>query len=355
MSHRLEDYNFEFPSELVAQEPLRERDASRMMVLSPQAEEIHHGKFKDLPDQLRDGDLLVVNDTSVIPARLFAQKESGGKVEVFLLRSLEGLVWHALVSPARGLRAGTFLQILLGREEKMPGWTLEVLGSKGEGFRVRFPGQQVLENILKKAGEMPLPPYIKRKVPRLEDKSDYQTLFASQPGAVAAPTAGLHFTPALREHLLQRGIDLATVTLHVGGGTFLPIRTQDIREHSMHEEWYRIGEATLDKIESCKKRGGRVVAVGTTTLRALESYAQTGKSQAWTNLFISPGFEFQAVDLLLTNFHQPQSTLFILVSALAGRQFMMRAYEEAMERAYRLFSYGDCMLIRAKTRWGIKK
>jgi S-adenosylmethionine:tRNA ribosyltransferase-isomerase len=346
MSKQLNDYDYVFPPELVAQAPLPKRDASRMMVLSRQEGKIEHSQFQNLPEFLGPKDLVVANDTSVLACRLFAQKPTGGKVEVFLLRPTNDLEWAAFLSPARGLSEGMRLQ-LYSREQHRPlGREVTVCSLKSEDFRVAFDSAALQREVLASYGEMPLPPYIERSAPRDEDRDRYQTLFAKSPGAVAAPTAGLHFTDSVLHSLKERGVQWTTLTLHVGAGTFLPVKTENIEEHPMHAEWYQIPQATIDAVQECKKRGGRVLAVGTTALRALESWAQTQQSAGWTKLFVRPGFQFQVVDLLLTNFHQPKSTLLMLVSALAGREFIFDSYAAALREGYRLFSYGDCMLIK---------
>lgn len=345
MSEKLTDYQYEYPEELVAQEPLAKRDASRMMVLSSQRKTIRHSCFADLPEFMSEGDLLVVNDTSVMPSRLWAQKPTGGKVEFLLIRSTGPLEWTVLLSPARGLKEGMELELFSREKDSALPIKITVTSLDPDDFRVCFPTEEAQHQALSHYGEMPLPPYIKREGPLEKDRERYQTIYAQRTGAVAAPTAGLHFTEKMRGMLRERGVHWSSVTLHVGPGTFLPVKTEDIENHVMHEEWYEIPEDTLNAIEECKSKGKRVVAVGTTTLRALESWAMTQKTQGWTNLFIRPGFHFQTVDSLLTNFHQPQSTLLILVAALAGRDFILNAYGEAISQCYRLFSYGDCMLV----------
>ncbi len=361
MSKLLSDYDYTFPPELVAQEPLPERDASRMMVVSRSDQRILHSQFRKFPEFLHPGDLVVVNDTSVLACRLFAQKPTGGKVEVFLLKEETGKrgdgetgrrrngetekEWAVFFSPVRGLREGMRLKIF-SREKNIPSSDEIIVTSlRPDDFRISFDDENAQNQILSEYGEMPLPPYIERSAPRSEDRERYQTAFAKNPGAVAAPTAGLHFTPAMRQALQTKGVAWATVTLHVGPGTFLPVKTENIEGHRMHSEFYEIPSATLDAIQSCRAQGGKILAVGTTSLRALESWALTGKASAWTDLFIRPRFSFQVVDQLLTNFHQPKSTLLMLVSAFASRELIHKAYREAIDRSYRLFSYGDCMLI----------
>lgn len=345
MTENIRDYDYSFPEELVAQEPPAERGASRMMVLRRAAGGVEHARFAELPRYLRPGDLVVANDTSVLACRLFARKPTGGKVEVFLLRSTGSLEWSVFLSPARGLTEGQRLPLFSRSGEAGPGIAVQLVSLQEGEFRVRFDSEADERLAFERLGEMPLPPYIARSAPRAADRERYQTVFARRAGAVAAPTAGLHFTAAMRERLREAGAEWATITLHVGAGTFLPVKTDNIAEHKMHAEHYEISEETLAALRRCRERGGRVLAVGTTSLRALESWALTGRTAGETELFVRPGFEFRCVDLLLTNFHQPKSTLLMLVSALAGREFILRAYREAIEREYRLFSYGDCMLI----------
>lgn len=345
MNEQLKDYDYSFPEALVAQEPLAERGASRMMILSRGNEAIRHSHFRDLPECLSSGDLVIANDTSVLSCRLYARKLTGGKVEIFLLRRQAPLEWSVFLSPARGLKEGERLPLFLREGEVLHAVNVTIVSLQHDDFRVRFASSGDERSALEDFGEMPLPPYIERAAPRAEDRQRYQTVFARNPGAVAAPTAGLHFTAGMRAKLSERGVHWATVTLHVGAGTFLPVKTEKIEEHRMHQEYYEISKETLAEVRACRERGGKIMAVGTTSLRALESWALTGKEVGETELFIRPGFRFQVVDRLLTNFHQPKSTLLMLVSALAGRGFILRAYREAIAKEYRLFSYGDCMLI----------
>lgn len=345
MTENIRDYDYFFPEALVAQEPPAERGASRMMVLRRAAQGVEHARFAELPRYLGPGDLVVANDTSVLACRLFARKPTGGKVEVFLLRATGPMEWSVFLSPARGLAEGQRLPLFSRASEAGSGMAVTLASLKDGEFRVRFDSEEDERLAFERLGEMPLPPYIARTAPRPADRERYQTVFARRAGAVAAPTAGLHFTEAMRERLREAGAEWATVTLHVGAGTFLPVKTEKIAEHKMHAEYYEIPQETLAALGRCRERGGRVLAVGTTSLRALESWALTGRTAGETELFVRPGFEFRCVDLLLTNFHQPKSTLLMLVSALAGREFILSAYREAIEREYRLFSYGDCMLI----------
>ncbi|HKX12776.1 MAG TPA: tRNA preQ1(34) S-adenosylmethionine ribosyltransferase-isomerase QueA [bacterium] len=345
MADLLSDYDYVFPATAVAQEPLSERAASRLLRLGRSRGDVHHARFADLPNLLQAGDLLVANDTSVLASRLYARKPSGGRVEVFLIRPLGGCEWEVFLSPARSLKEGMGLQIISRPNENILGPELRIAAMGTSGFRVQFRSAEEEQLALSEFGEMPLPPYISRELPRDSDRERYQTVFAENPGAVAAPTAGLHFNDGILADLAAKNIALAKLTLHVGPGTFLPVKTERIEDHLMHAEFYSIPEATRAAVSDCQKRGGRVIAVGTTSLRAIESWAQSGESEGQTRLFIRPGFEFRKVDGLLTNFHQPKSTLLMLVSALAGRENILRAYREAIAAGYRLFSYGDCMLI----------
>ncbi|HKY64325.1 MAG TPA: tRNA preQ1(34) S-adenosylmethionine ribosyltransferase-isomerase QueA [bacterium] len=345
MSEFLNDYDYVFPPAAVAQEPPAERSASRLLQLGRRSGEIGHRRFVELPELLQTGDLLVANDTAVLASRLYARKPSGGRVEVFLIRPRGDGEWEVFLSPARGLKEGTSLQVLSRSEAEARGPELSIAAVGPEGFRVKFRNGEEERRALSEFGEMPLPPYIARELPRASDRERYQTVFAAAPGAVAAPTAGLHFNEAVLAALARKQIALAQLTLHVGPGTFLPVKTQRVEDHVMHAEFYSIPEATQAAVEDCRKRGGRVIAVGTTSLRALETWALSGKSEGETRLFVRPGFDFRRIDGLLTNFHQPKSTLLMLVSALAGRENILRAYREAIEAGYRLFSYGDCMLI----------
>jgi S-adenosylmethionine:tRNA ribosyltransferase-isomerase len=319
-----------------------------MMVLSPADGEILHRRFTDLPGFLRPGDLVIVNDTAVMSCRLFARKPTGGQVEIFLLKTLGSLEWGCWFSPARGLKEGERLTLFSRNGKKQNGPEVSIVSLSPDNFRVRFFSSGEEREALEQFSEMPLPPYIDRPAPREEDRERYQTIFARQPGAVAAPTAGLHFTETTRKSLAEKGVEWAALTLHVGPGTFLPVKTQKVDEHVMHSEFFEIPPETRDAVRACQERKGKVLAVGTTALRALETWGLSGETRGWTDLYIRPGFQFKVVDRLLTNFHQPRSTLLILVSALAGREFILSAYQEAIRERYRLFSYGDCMLILAK-------
>ncbi|HVM32048.1 MAG TPA: tRNA preQ1(34) S-adenosylmethionine ribosyltransferase-isomerase QueA [bacterium] len=337
-------FHYALPAQLVAQRPLAQRDASRMLVLDRKTGRLAHSRVKDLPQWLLPGDLLVRNETKVIPARLFAVKpETRARIEVFLLRrtGAGNAEWEALLSPAKRIKGPLTLQI-------QPRGQLEVLENLGTGhFLVRFSKTGPFQAFLKSAGHIPLPPYIKRQ-DETADWSRYQTLFAKKEGSVAAPTAGLHFTPELFKALKGRGVQTAPVTLHVGLGTFLGVTAADTEDHVMHPEVFEVPAATAKAVEGTRRGGGRVVALGTTVARTLESawtpeglQAQKGE----TRLFITPGYEFKGVDALFTNFHQPESTLLMMVSAFAGRERVLAAYEEAIREKYRFFSYGDAMLI----------
>jgi S-adenosylmethionine:tRNA ribosyltransferase-isomerase len=341
----LELFDYELPPELVAQAPVSPRDASRLLVLPRRAGPASHRRFRELPELLAPGDLLVVNRTRVIPARLHLTREGGGKAELLLLRPVgEPLPlarrWVAIGKPGRALRPGRVLTAADGTR-------VEVVEKRTDELEVATDGP--LFALLERQGELPLPPYIRReRGPSAADGEDYQTVFAREPGAVAAPTASLHFTPAVLAALAARGVGLAELVLHVGAGTFLPVRDEhaaDVRAHRMHEEHYAIPPETLAAVAVARERGGRVVAVGTTAARALETWAQTGEAAGASRLFIYPGFDFRAVDALLTNFHLPRSTLLMLVSAFAGRERILAAYAEAVRERYRFFSYGDAMLL----------
>jgi len=333
------EFDYELPRELIAQEPLPERDASRLLVLPRERGEPEHRMVRELPALLRSGDVLVVNDARVIPARVRGRKEgTGGKVELLLVEPLGGADWLALSQSSKPLRAGATVEA--------HGAPLQVVEARGEGeLVVRLPAQgEALWRYLEEAGEMPLPPYIERPA-RPDDRERYQTIFARERGAVAAPTAGLHFTPRLLEDLRGKGVQIAQITLHVGPGTFLPVRARRVEDHRMHRERYHVPAATAEVVNAAR---GRVVAVGTTALRTLEA-AHDGTSlragPGSTDLFIAPGYRFRAVQGLFTNFHLPRSTLLMLVSAFAGLRRVRAAYGEAIARRYRLFSYGDAMLI----------
>jgi S-adenosylmethionine:tRNA ribosyltransferase-isomerase len=346
---RTADFDYALPEQLIAQRPLRRRDGCRLMVLDRRTGAVEHRTFHDLPNEVRPGDLLVFNDTKVLPARLFCRKTSGGKVELLFVEPLGPRTWKALVKPGRGLRAGALLYVngerdsgTLRVDEAAPDGGRVVSLPEGERFRS-------ITGLLEKHGRVPLPPYIRR--PDIDsDREDYQTVYAREPGAVAAPTAGLHFTPRLLAALQKRGAGLAFLTLHVGAGTFLPVKVDDPREHSMHEEEYELPEETAAAIMRTAGRGGRVIAVGTTVARVLEHCARLSgtlsASRGRTSLMILPPYEFRIADGLVTNFHLPKSTLLMLVSAFASRESVLAAYAEAVREHYRFFSYGDAMFIR---------
>jgi len=337
-----QDFYFELPEELIAQDPLEDRSGSRLLVVDKETGEVSHHIFKEIIDCLEPGDCLVLNDTKVIPARLIGAKEdTGGKIEVLLLKRREDNIWETLVKPGRKAKCGARISFGDGM------LTGEVVGITEEGNRlIRFEYEGIFEEILDRLGQMPLPPYITHQ---LEDRNRYQTVYAKHTGSAAAPTAGLHFTPELLKAIEEKGVDIAEVTLHVGLGTFRPVKTEDILEHHMHSEYYRIEEEAAEKINRAKEKGNRVICVGTTSCRTIESAAdEKGRLRAcsgWTDIFIYPGYRFRVLDCLITNFHLPESTLIMLVSALAGREHVLEAYEEAVRNRYRFFSFGDAMLV----------
>lgn len=340
---KVKDFNFQLPQELIAQDPLEDRSASRLLILNKETGKIQHESFKNIVQYLSPNDCLVLNNTKVIPARLIGAKEkTGGKVELLLLERKEKDIWEVMVKPGKKARPGD--KIIFG-----DGLLKATIQSVVEGGNrhVRFEYQGVFEQVLDQLGEMPLPPYITHQ---LEDKERYQTVYAKYEGSAAAPTAGLHFTQELLEQIQEKGVQIAYVTLHVGLGTFRPVKADDIEQHQMHAEYYWIDPQEAKKINEVKAKGGRVIAVGTTSSRTLESCADTNgmvKAQkGWTDIFIYPGYSFKVVDALITNFHLPESTLIMLVSALAGRENVMRAYQEAVDQKYRFFSFGDAMFIQ---------
>lgn len=336
------DFYFELPEEQIAQDPLTERSASRLMVLHRKTGTIEHRKFTDIVEYLRPGDCLVRNNTKVIPARLFGTREdTGGVIEFLLLKRHEDDVWETLVKPGKKARTG--VKVVFG-EGELRG---EIVGVQEDGNRrIRFSYEGIFEEILDRLGQMPLPPYITHK---LEDKNRYQTVYARYDGSAAAPTAGLHFTEELFRELEEKGVAVANVTLHVGLGTFRPVKVEDVTEHHMHSEHYFIEPEEAEKINRAKKNGGRIICVGTTSCRTIESAADGDgvlrAAEENTEIFIYPGYRFQIMDELITNFHLPESTLLMLVSALAGKEFVLRAYEEAVREGYRFFSFGDAMYI----------
>ncbi|MUV15395.1 tRNA preQ1(34) S-adenosylmethionine ribosyltransferase-isomerase QueA [Noviluteimonas gilva] len=334
------DFHYDLPQALIAQAPLPERSASRLLVVEPAPAPLADRGVRDLPDLLRAGDLLVFNDTRVIPARLFGQKASGGRVEILIERLLPGDEARAQVGASKSPKPGSRIALDAGGEA-------EVLGREGEFYRLRFHVDGPFADWLQHAGRLPLPPYIHRDADAADD-ARYQTVFAKETGAVAAPTAGLHFDGALLDALRAKGIDFGHVTLHVGAGTFQPVRVDDLSEHRMHSEWLNVGAALIDQVNATRARGGRVIAVGTTVVRALESALVDGALQPFageTSIFILPGYRIRSVDALLTNFHLPESTLLMLVSAFAGKARIFEAYAHAIAQGYRFFSYGDAMLL----------
>lgn len=338
----LHDFYYELPQELIAQDPLEDRSGSRLLVLDRETGKTEHHRFRDIVGWLNPGDCLVVNDTKVIPARLIGSRaETGAKIEVLLLKRQEGDVWETLVKPGKKAKPGT--KILFG-DGLLTGEVLEVVEDGNR--RIRFQYEGIFEEILDQLGQMPLPPYITHQ---LKDKNRYQTVYAKHDGSAAAPTAGLHFTPELLQTIRDKGVQIAHVTLHVGLGTFRPVKVENILDHHMHSEFYVVEEEQARLINETKKRGGRVIAVGTTSCRTLESAAgQDGilkPGSGWTDIFIYPGYEFRLIDCLITNFHLPESTLLMLVCALAGRDRILAAYEEAVKERYRFFSFGDAMFI----------
>ena len=340
----LADYDYDLPPDRIAQHPVEPRDSSRLLVLHREDGRITHRIFRDIGEELRAGDLLVINDTRVLPARLHGRRETGGRVELLLLSRQDGGRWEALARPARRLRPGANVHLLTVAGDES-GIAVRVIERRDNGHVVVDVSPDV-ESLLADFGEMPLPPYIHE---RLEDAERYQTVFATYPGSAAAPTAGLHFTPELLARLEAGGVGVARVTLHVGAGTFVPVKVEDARQHQMHAEWYHVPAATLAAIRATRGTGGRVIAVGTTSCRTLEAIADHLDSRedlvGWTDLFIMPGFRFRVVNGLVTNFHLPKSTLLLLVSAFAGRDHVLRAYREAIDLGYRFYSFGDAMLI----------
>lgn len=336
------DFYYELPKELIAQDPLEDRSSSRLLVLHKETGELEHRSFRDIAEYLSPGDCLVLNNTKVIPARLFGEREgTKGKVEILLLKRKEKDVWETLVKPGKKARPGE--RILFGGGLL----TGEVLEIAEEGNRlIQFTYQGIFEEVLDQLGQMPLPPYITHQ---LQDKNRYQTVYAKYDGSAAAPTAGLHFTPELLEEIRQKGVSIAEVTLHVGLGTFRPVKAEHIADHHMHSEFYQIGEEAAQVINATKAEGSRVICVGTTSCRTVESAADkqgvVKAGSGWTEIFIYPGYRFNVLDGLVTNFHLPESTLVMLVSALAGREQILKAYEEAIKERYRFFSFGDAMLI----------
>lgn len=338
-----EDFYFELPEELIAQDPLEDRSGSRLLVLDKETGKTEHHIFKEIVNYLEEGDCLVINDTKVLPARLIGSKVgTDAKIEVLLLKRRENDVWETLVKPGKKAKVGTKIRFGEGLLEG------EVIDIVDEGNRlIQFHYEGIFEEVLDQLGQMPLPPYITHQ---LEDKNRYQTVYAKHTGSAAAPTAGLHFTEELLDEIAKKNVKIARVTLHVGLGTFRPVKVDNILEHHMHSEFYQIDEEAARKINETKEQGHRVICVGTTSCRTVESAAdENGRLQAtsgWTDIFIYPGYQFKILDCLITNFHLPESTLIMLVSALAGRENVLAAYEEAVRERYRFFSFGDAMFIR---------
>ena len=337
------DFYFDLPEELIAQVPILDRSSSKLMVLDKETGEISHKIFKDIIDYLNPGDCLVLNNTRVIPARLIGSKEgTGGKIEFLLLKRNEDDTWETLVKPGKRAKIGTRFSFGEGK------LIAEVVGMGDDGARiVKFEYEGIFEELLDELGNMPLPPYITE---RLEERERYQTVYSKHNGSAAAPTAGLHFTDELLEKIKEKGVDLAFVTLHVGLGTFRPVKVDDVLEHDMHSEYYMVTQEAADKINRAKENGHRVITVGTTSTRTIESVADENgrmkEASGWTKIFIYPGYKFKVVDNLITNFHLPESTLIMLVSALAGKENVLNAYKCAVENKYRFFSFGDAMFIK---------
>jgi len=337
---RRQDFHFDLPEELIAQFPTKERAASRLLQLDIADQSLHDRAFRDLPSLLRPNDLLVFNNTRVIPARLFAHKETGGKLEILVERIINEHEVLAHVRASKSPKTGS--QIILENDT-----TVTMLGREGDLFHLRFESESGVLPVLDAIGHMPLPPYIQRD-DETTDRERYQTVYSDVPGAVAAPTAGLHFDDVIMQQIADMGVKQAYVTLHVGAGTFQPVRVDDIRDHHMHSEWLEVSQAVCDAVAETRKAGGRVIAVGTTSVRSLESASRGGSLKPFsgdTDIFIYPGYTFKTVDALITNFHLSESTLLMLVSAFAGYEFMKQAYQHAVEQKYRFFSYGDSMFI----------
>ena len=340
---KVKDFYFDLPEELIAQHPIEKRDESKLMVLNKETGEIEHKVFKDIIDYLQPGDCLVLNNTRVLPARLIGAKEgSGGKIEFLLLKRIDKDTWQTLVKPGKRAQIGT--RFVFGNGELKA--VVTDMGEEGSRI-VKFEYEGIFEEVLDQLGQMPLPPYITE---RLEDRERYQTVFSKEVGSAAAPTAGLHFTEELLQSIRNKGVDIAFVTLHVGLGTFRPVKAENIEEHHMHSEYYQLSEEEANKINKAKEAGRRVIAVGTTSNRTIETIASPDgrvKAQSgWTDIFIYPGYKFKVVDALITNFHLPESTLIMLISAFSTKEFVMNAYNEAIKNRYRFFSFGDAMFIK---------
>ena len=339
---KTDDFDFELPENLIAQHPIKNRDQSRMMTLNKNTGKIEHHIFRDILNYLHKGDVLVLNDTKVLPARLFGEKEeTKAHIELLLLKNTKDDEWECLVKPAKRVKIGTIVSFGNGLLKA------QCLEEQEEGIRIfKFIYKGVFYEILDKLGTMPLPPYIREQ---LEDKDRYQTVYAKNIGSAAAPTAGLHFTKELLKEIENKGIQVCYITLHVGLGTFRPVNVEDVTKHTMHSEYYNMTENTANTLNNAKKENRRIIAVGTTTTRTLETiinkYQEFKKCSGWTNIFIYPGYKFKAIDGLITNFHLPKSTLIMLVSALASKEYIFKAYHEAIKEKYRFFSFGDCMFI----------
>lgn len=340
---KLEDFDYELPESLIAQTPLKKRDDSKMMVLDKHSGEISHQKFSDIVDYLHAGDVLVINNTKVIPARIYGEKEkTNAVIELLMLKDIGNDIWQCLAKPAKRIKEGTIVKFGNGR------LVAECVAVKEEGIRLmKFSYSGIFYEILDQLGEMPLPPYIHEK---LEEKNRYQTVYAKEIGSAAAPTAGLHFTEDLLQKLKEKGVIIVSVTLHVGLGTFRPVNVQNIEAHKMHSEFYQMSRESAEILNKAKKENRPIISVGTTSTRVLETimslYGQFKECNGWTDIFIYPGYQFKAVDQLITNFHLPKSTLVMLVSALAGRDHILNAYKQAVKEEYRFFSFGDCMFIK---------
>lgn len=341
---KLDMFDFHLPEELIAQVPLEDREASRLMVLDKETGKLQHDVFSHITEYIKPGDCLVLNDTKVLPARLYGSKEgTGAKIEVLLLKQEHDDVWETLVKPAKRIKEGS--TIVFG-DGKLSAVCTGVLEHGGRILEFKYDG--IFYEILEKLGEMPLPPYIKEQ---LDDQDRYQTVYARERGSAAAPTAGLHFTEDLLEKLKGMGVHIAFITLHVGLGTFRPVSVDDIDSHEMHSEFYQMTEGTARLLNDVKEKGGKIITVGTTSTRTLETIASRNdgvfkEENGWTNIFIYPGYEFKGIDAMITNFHLPKSTLIMLISALAGREHVLHAYETAVEEKYRFFSFGDAMFIK---------
>jgi S-adenosylmethionine:tRNA ribosyltransferase-isomerase len=337
------DFYFDLPEDLIAQTPLKNRDESKLMVLDKKSGDIKHKVFKDIIDYLNPGDCIVLNNTRVIPARLIGEKlETGGKIEFLLLKRIDKDTWQSLVKPGKKAKIGSKFSFGDGK------LIAEVIDIAEEGSRIiKFEYEGIFEQVLDELGNMPLPPYITEK---LEDKERYQTVYSKHEGSAAAPTAGLHFTTELLQKIKDKGVEIAFVTLHVGLGTFRPVKVDDVEKHDMHSEFYMVSKEEADKINNAKKNGKRVICVGTTSSRTLESVSDENgyieEKSGWTNIFIYPGYKFKCVDCLITNFHLPESTLIMLISALAGKENILDAYNTAVKEKYRFFSFGDAMFIK---------